>query len=252
MEEKKIKQAFILGAGLGSRMRPLTDTMPKPMIPLGGKPLIDHVIARLQKAGVEKFVVNVHYLAEKLEAHLKNKTNIEIIISNERDELLDTGGGLMKAKTHLDDEPFFIHNSDSVWIEENKEGCSNLSRMVKAFDANKMQSLMLLADRQTALGYDGKGDFVFNEDQTLTRRTGDEATDYVFAGVSVAHPSLLLGAQVGAFSLNKLWDAALSNHTVYGLKHQGLWMHVGTPDSLKQAEVRLKKSQNYSDEKAQS
>lgn len=246
MSNQPIKQAFILGAGHGSRMRPITDTMPKPMVPLGNKPLIDHVIDRLKKVGVEKFIVNVHYLADQLEAHLKARTDIELIISDEREALLDTGGGLIKAKHHLDDAPFFIHNSDSVWIESEGVVKSNLTRMVDMFNADKMQSLMLLADREKSLGYDGKGDFELHADNRLTRRTGDVTTDYVFAGASIAHPSLLNDAPASAFSLNKLWDNALANKTVYGVKHQGLWMHVGTPQSLDEAEKCLKQAGDLS------
>lgn len=242
MSNQPIKQAFILGAGHGSRMRPITDTMPKPMVPLGNKPLIDHVIDRLKKVGVEKFIVNVHYLADQLEAHLKARTDIKLIISDERSALLDTGGGLINAVHHLDNAPFFIHNSDSVWIEQAGAKKSNLTRMVEMFDANKMQSLMLLADREKSLGYDGKGDFELREDNRLTRRRGDVTTDYVFAGASIAHPSLLQDAPTGAFSLNKLWDKALENKTVYGIKHEGLWMHVGTPQSLDEAEKCLQQA----------
>ena len=144
-----IKQAFILGAGFGSRMRPLTDTIPKPMVGLAGKPLIDHVIDRLISVGVTKVVVNVHYLADVLETHLRHRKDIELHISDERDELLDTGGGVHKALHHFGDEPFFIHNSDSVWIEK---GHNNLAEMVKRFDPQKMDNLLCLANRQTSLG----------------------------------------------------------------------------------------------------
>ena len=141
-----IKQAFILGAGMGSRMRPLTDALPKPLVPLHGRPLIDHVIDRLKAVGVEKIIVNVHYLADQLEAHLQTHKDIKVIISDERDTLLDTGGGLIKARPYLDDAPFFIHNSDSVWLEEEGAEQSNLSRLSNAFEAEKMESLLLLAN----------------------------------------------------------------------------------------------------------
>ena len=235
-----IKQAFILGAGMGSRMRPLTDALPKPLVPLHGRPLIDHVIDRLKAVGVEKIIVNVHYLADQLEAHLQTHKDIKVIISDERDSLLDTGGGLIKARPFLDDAPFFIHNSDSVWLEEEGAEHSNLSRLSKAFDAEKMESLLLLANRHTSLGYDGKGDFLLNEDGTLKRRSDKDETDYVFAGVSIARPSFLNDAPSGAFSLNHLWNQAISNNKLYGLKHQGLWMHVGTPEALIEAEAKAR------------
>jgi len=242
-----ITQAFILGAGKGTRMAPLTDHMPKPMVPLDGRPLIDHVIERLKQVGVQKFIVNVHHLADQLEAHLKSYNDPNIIISDEREQLLDTGGGLIKASTHLDRAPFFIHNSDSVWLEDEAYENSNLARMVTNFDPNKMETLMLLADRKKSLGYEGKGDFVLNESNIVQRRPDTTPSDYVFAGVSIAHPSLLdgapqrtsLGTSLGAFSLNKLWDAALQKHTAFGLKHHGLWMHVGTPQALSDAQERI-------------
>ncbi len=235
-----IEQAFILGAGMGSRMRPLTDEIPKPLVPLDGRPLIDHVINRLQAVGVKTFIVNVHHLADKLEAHLKSLSGVNIIISDERGALLDTGGGLMKARHLLKDEPFFIHNSDSVWLEDPAAPSSNLARMVEAFDETSMQSLMLLANRHEALGYNGRGDFLINADNTLTRRKGDETTDHVFAGVSIAHPSLMHNAPEGAFSLNRLWNRALDKGSIYGIRHQGLWMHVGTMAALSEAEQRTR------------
>jgi len=249
-----IAQAFILGAGMGSRMAPLTDHMPKPMVSLDGRPLIDHVIERLKKVGVQKFIVNVHYLADQLEAHLKSHNDPNIIISDERGQLLDTGGGLIKASDHLDDAPFFIHNSDSVWLEDETKPSSNLARMVANFDTSKMQTLMLLADREKSLGYEGKGDFILNEDNTIARRPDTITSDYVFAGVSIAHPSLLQESQEGApqeaskgaFSLNKLWDTSLQKHTAFGLKHHGLWMHVGTPEALSDAQERINQAKSTS------
>ncbi len=238
MTDLPIKQAFILGAGMGSRMRPLTDTMPKPLVPLNGQPLIEHVIERLKAVGVEKIIVNVHYLADPLEIHLQTHKDIKVIISDERDCLLDTGGGLIKASPYLDDAPFFIHNSDSVWLENQGTQLSNLSRLVQAFDPDKMDSLLLLANRHTSLGYDGKGDFLLNQDGTLKRRSEGQETDYVFAGVSIATPNFLNGAPSGPFSLNHLWNQAISKNKLYGLKHEGLWMHVGTPEALTEAEAQ--------------
>lgn len=231
-----IKQAFILGAGLGSRMRPLTDTTPKPLIRLGGRPLLDHVLDRLKAVGVERVIVNVHYLADQMITHLETRNDLEIIISDERHELLDTGGGLIKASKHLNDDPFFIHNSDSVWLEDSTAAHSNLARMVAAWQPEKMQSLMLLANRHDALGYSGKGDFHIMADGILKRRGAAEATDFVFAGVSIAHPSLLENAPAGAFSLNLLWNNGLARGSIYGIRHRGRWMHVGTSEALSEAE----------------
>ena len=235
MSEPLVRQAFILGAGMGSRMAPLTDTIPKPLVPLAGKPLIDHVIDGLAAVGVQKFIVNVHYRADQLEAHLKARKNLNITISDERGELLDTGGGLKRASRYLENEPFFIHNSDSVWLEGANQQKPNLQRMVETFDPDKMQSLMLLADRHNALGYNGKGDFLMKENNRLQRR-GKTEVDYVFAGVSIAAPRLLDNAPDGPFSLNLLWNNGLSQGAVYGIAHQGRWMHVGTIEALKEAE----------------
>ena len=235
-----IKQAFILGAGFGSRMRPLTDTIPKPMVPLAGKPLIDHVIDRLTSVGVERIVVNVHYLADVLENHLRQRNDIEIIISDERDELLDTGGGVLKALHHFGDEPFFIHNSDSVWVEN---GHNNLAEMVKLFDPNKMDNLLCLANRHTSLGYDGNGDFLLSNEDLISRKPKEVASDHVFIGASLATKSLFDQSPKGAFSLNKLWDAAIAKNRVYGIKHQGIWMHVGTTEALSDAEDCIRQSE---------
>ncbi|MBO6548265.1 MAG: nucleotidyltransferase family protein [Rhizobiales bacterium] len=235
-----IKQAFILGAGFGSRMRPLTDTIPKPMVPLAGKPLIDHVIDRLTSVGVEKIVVNVHYLADVLENHLRKKNDVEIIISDERDELLDTGGGVLKALHHFGDEPFFIHNSDSVWVEN---GHNNLAEMVKLFDPQKMDNLLCLANRHTSLGYDGNGDFLLSNEYLISRKPKEVASDHVFIGASIATKNLFDQSPTGPFSLNKLWDAAIAKNRVYGIKHQGIWMHVGTTEALSQAEDCIRQSE---------
>ena len=240
MTINKIKQAFILGAGFGSRMRPLTDTIPKPMVELAGKPLIDHVIDRLISVGVSKIVVNVHYLADVLETHLQQRKGIELIISDERDELLDTGGGVYKALHHFGNEPFFIHNSDSVWIEE---GQNNLAEMIKRFDAEKMDNLLCLANRQTSLGYDGNGDFLLDEEGHISRKPKDIASDHVFIGASIATRNLFENAPEGPFSLNKLWDASIAEKRVYGMEHQGIWMHVGTTEALSEAEDCIRQAE---------
>lgn len=228
-----IKNAFILGAGFGSRMRPLTETTPKPLIKLAGKALIDHVIEGLIDVGVTRIVVNVHYLADQLEDHLAGYSTPEIIISDERSEILDTGGGAAKALPFFGDEPFFIHNSDTVWIEG--EG-RNLAHMLNAFDPTAMDCLMLLANRHTSLGYDGKGDFLLGQDNRITRRPKDTASDFVFAGVSINTPKLFTRHPEGAFSLNELWDNAIATGRAHGIRHQGKWMHVGTSKSLEDAE----------------
>jgi N-acetyl-alpha-D-muramate 1-phosphate uridylyltransferase len=224
---------MVLAAGLGVRMRPLTDTVPKPLVRLKGRALIDHVLDRLAAAGIASAVVNVHYLAEALEAHLSQRKRPQIVISNERGQILDTGGGVVHALPKLGPEPFLIHNSDSVWIEGVG---SNLERLFADWDPDTMDSLMLLASAATSLGYEGPGDFVMANNGRLVRRGERQMAPFVFTGVSIAHPRMFEGAPQGAFSLNQLWDRAIEKGRLYGIRLDGLWMHVGTPEALKEAE----------------
>lgn len=228
--------AFVLAAGLGQRMRPLTDDRPKPMVALAGRPLIDHVLDRLADAGVTDAVVNVHYKADVLLAHLAHRAAPRIAISDERGELLETGGGVVKARALLGPRPFLIHNSDTVWLER---GAANISRLIEAWEPHRMDSLLLLAERTRSIGYDGAGDFDLGADGQLARRRQGTQTPFVFAGVSIAHPRMLEGAPSGAFSLNLLWDRAIASGRLYGIVLDGLWMHVGTPQALIEAEERI-------------
>jgi MurNAc alpha-1-phosphate uridylyltransferase len=225
--------AMVLAAGKGLRMRPLTAQIPKPLVHLKGRALIDHVLDRLAAAGVSKAVVNVHYLADTLEAHLSARKKPQITISDERGLLLDTGGGVVHALPKLGAEPFLIHNSDSVWIEGVG---ANLERLITAWDSDKMDSLMLLASATASLGYEGAGDFVMGTDGRLQRRGERQVAPFVFTGVSIAHPRMFEGAPHGRFSLNELWNTAIENGRLYGIRLDGLWMHVGTPKALKEAE----------------
>lgn len=230
------KTALVLAAGLGTRMRPLTDVVPKPMVRLAGKPLIDHVLDRIGTAGVNTAIVNVHYRAEVLTSHLTDRRSPKIIISDERDALLDTGGGVVRALGKLGPEPFLIHNSDSVWIEGVG---TTLPRMFETWNPERMDSLMLLASAATSLGYDGRGDFNMTADGRLSRRETGRESPFVFAGVSIAHPRMFEGAPQGAFSLNRLWDRAIDEGRLYGIRLDGRWMHVGTPQSLAEAEALI-------------
>lgn len=227
------ERALVLAAGLGTRMRPLTDTIPKPLVVFDGMPLIDHVLNRLAAAGIAHAVVNVHHHAEKLEQHLAGRKSPRITISDERDALLETGGGAVRALPKLGSSAFLIHNSDSVWIGDRT---ANITRLCAAWDETKMDSLMLLADTTSSLGYEGRGDFEIAADGLLTRRNPDRDAPYVFAGVSIAHPRLFLNAPQGRFSLNKLWDAAISRGRLFGVVMEGTWMHIGTPEALAEAE----------------
>jgi MurNAc alpha-1-phosphate uridylyltransferase len=229
----KVTTAMVLAAGLGKRMRPLTDVVPKPLVRLKGKPLIDHVLDRLAAGGITRAVVNVHYLADLIEAHVAHRTAPEIVISDERDALLDTGGGVVRALPLLGRKPFLIHNSDSVWTEGVG---SNIARLIAAFEPERMDSLMLLANGATSLGYEGRGDFCMDSNGVLSRRGEQRDSPFVFAGVSIAHPRLFEDAPKGAFSLNVLWDRAIDKGRLYGLRLDGVWMHVGTPQSVDDAE----------------
>ncbi|MGI9403803.1 MAG: nucleotidyltransferase family protein [Hyphomicrobium sp.] len=225
--------AMVLAAGRGVRMRPLTAQVPKPLVRLKGRALIDHVLDRLAAADVSKAVVNVRYLADALEAHLSPRKKPQVIISDERGLLLDTGGGVVRALPKLGPEPFLIHNSDSVWIEGVG---ANLERLIAAWDSDKMDSLMLLASATASLGYEGAGDFAMGTDGRLERRGEQQVAPFVFTGVSIAHPRMFEGAPHERFSLNQLWDTAIENGRLYGVRLDGLWMHVGTPEALKEAE----------------
>ncbi len=228
--------AMILAAGLGTRMRPLTDTIPKPLVRLNERALIDHVLDRLAAAGIKRAIVNVHHHADKLEAHLKTRTNPAVKISDERGVLLDTGGGVVRALPIIGKQPFLIHNSDSVWIEGMG---NNLSRLLSSWDEERMDSLMLLATTIGSLGYDGQGDFHMDGDARLTRQSGPRLAPFVFAGVSIAHPRLFENAPEGRFSLNTLWNAAIEKRRLFGVRLDGLWMHVGTPEALAEAELKI-------------
>jgi len=227
---------MVLAAGLGERMRPLTDRMPKPLVPVAGKALIDHVLDRLAAAGVERAVVNVHYLADLIERHLKGRTAPRVAISDERQKLLNTGGGVVKALGLIGSEPFFHVNSDTIWIDGVKP---NLDRLAEAFDAIAMDALLLLAPVATSIGYAGRGDFTMAADRRLTRRGERDTVPYVYAGAAILRPELFKDAPPGAFSLTALFDRAASTGRLHGLPLEGVWMHVGTPEAIAQAEAAI-------------
>lgn len=233
-----IDRALVLAAGFGTRMRPLTDHMPKPLVPLVGRALIDHVLDRLAEAGIRDAVVNVHYRADQIEAHVAGRTTPRIHISDERDQVLETGGGVLKALPLLGDGPFVVHNSDTIWTETD---CRNLSRLMAAFDASRMDGLLLLADRRGSLGYDGRGDFHLDADGRLIRVTRGGEADFVFAGASIATSRLMRGSPAGPFSLNRAWDGALAEGRLFGLRLEGTWMHVGDPAALAAAEHHIRR-----------
>jgi MurNAc alpha-1-phosphate uridylyltransferase len=234
------RTAMVLAAGLGERMRPLTLRMPKPLVTLAGKALIDHVLDRLAAAGVKTAVVNVHYLPEQLEAHLaaRQGRSPETLISDERGVLLDTGGGVKKALPMLGRGPFFIHNADSVWSEGVAPA---LARMLRLWNPAMMDCLLLLAPVATSIGYAAKGDFSMTSDGRLARRGKGEVVPFAFAGVSLCDERLFKDAPEGRFSLNLLWDRALAKGKLYGMRLDGSWMHVGSPEALAEAETSFER-----------
>jgi len=234
-----IDRAMVLAAGLGTRMRPLTDTVPKPLISVVGKALIDHVLDKLGDAGVTQAVINVHHKSDQVEAHVKSRTRPRIIISDERGELLDTGGGVVKALPHLGAAPFFHMNSDTLWLD----GVTpNLSRLAAQFDNARMDILLLLASTATSIGYEGRGDFNMAPDGRLSRRAERQVAPFVYAGAAVLSPAIFADAPKGAFSLNQLFDRAAEASRLYGLRLDGTWMHVGTPASIQAAEAAILES----------
>ena len=234
----QISTAMVLAAGMGTRMRPLTDTVPKPLVEVAGRSLLDRVLDRIASAGIGRAIVNVHYKADQIERHLAARQGPpRVEISDERDCLLDTGGGIVRALPKLGSEPFLIQNSDSIWIEGIGQ---SIPRLMQAFDPERMDSLMLVALGTSSLGYSGSGDFVMDPDGLLSRRAERVEAPFVFTGVSIAHPRLFDSApKSGAFSLNRLWDEAIERERLYGLRLDGVWMHVGTPEAIAEAESLL-------------
>ncbi len=236
---KKPETAMILAAGLGERMRPLTDKKPKPLIDVAGKPLIGHVLDKLQDAGVAEAVINVHYLADLIEERLGSRKQPRVIFSDERRQLLNTGGGIVKALPRLGAGPFYLVNSDSIWIDGVRQ---NLLRLAENFDPARMDALLLLAPSATSIGYSGRGDFAMTPDGRLRARAEREVVPFVYAGVAILSPALFKNAPEGAFSLTKLFDRASEADRLYGLRLDGVWMHVGTPDAIALAEDAILES----------
>jgi len=227
---------MVLAAGSGTRMRPVTDRLPKPLVKVGGRPLIDHVLDRLAVAGVEMAVVNVHHFADQIGRHLATRRHPRIVISDEREQLLDTGGGVVKALDLLGDAPFFHMNSDTIWIEGVRP---NLDRLATSFDPSRMDGLLLLAATATSIGYDGRGDFALAPDGRLRRRAEREILPFVYAGAAMFQRSMFEGAPSGAFPLTRLFDRAAEGGRLFGLRLEGVWMHVGTPEAIVQAEAAI-------------
>ena len=230
------KRAMVLAAGKGLRMRPITDKTPKPMIPVNGRPLIDHVLERLADAGITETVVNTHHLAIQIERHLAGRDRPKVIFSNE-EVLLETGGGVKNALLQLGEKPFFAVNSDAFWLNGPTDA---LQRLADIWDEDKMDGLLLLHSTVDAYGYTGMGDFNCDASGQLTRRPEMEVAPWLFTGIQILKPESMAGTPDGPFSLNLVYDRLLEEERLYGVIHDGEWFHVGTPDGLAEAEAYLK------------
>ena len=236
IRDKIGSHAMVLAAGFGQRMRPLTNTTPKPLIKVSGRPLIDYAIEHLRKAQVHHAVVNVHYLAQQLVDWSKTISDPAITISDETDAILDTGGGIARALPLLGTEAFYVMNSDSFWIDR---GTPALKRLKSAWNPDKMDCLLLLMKPEMTTGYDGTGDFEMASDGRLTRKAAGLKSALTYIGGYLVHPRLFLGAPQSAFSMNLLWDKAIAAGRLYGLEQDGHWLHVGTPEAIAKAEQVL-------------
>lgn len=228
------QKAMIMAAGLGLRMRPLTEHIPKPLVPVAGKPLIDYSLDLLAQSGIPEAVVNSHYLAQLLELHLHSRKAAPKIHISHEDVVLETGGGIKNALSMLGNSPFFVMNSDIIYVDGKVPA---LHRLAQAWDDEKMDALLLLNKVEDAVGYDGKGDFFIEDSGKLRRRAEDEAAPYVFTGVQIIHPRLFADSPDGKFSLNILYNKNLGR--IGALVHDGNWLHIGSPQELAQAEQWL-------------
>jgi MurNAc alpha-1-phosphate uridylyltransferase len=230
------KRAMVLAAGLGTRMRAFNGQIPKPLVQVGGKALIDYVLDRLAAQGVERAVVNVHHLADQIVRHLARRQRPSIAISDERSELLGTGGGVIKALPELGQGPFFHVNSDTIWIDGVQP---NLGRLAAAFDPARMNALLLVASTASSIGYAGRGDFSMAPDGRLTRRAERDVVPFVYSGAAILTPAFFAGIPAGASSMTPLFDRAADAERLFGLRLEGVWMHVGTPEAVKAAEAAI-------------
>jgi MurNAc alpha-1-phosphate uridylyltransferase len=230
--------ATVLAAGLGKRMRPLTATRPKPLVEVAGRTLLDHCLDRLRAAGVSKAVVNVHYLADALEAHLNNRAEgLEIAISDEREQLLETGGGLVRALPLIEADPFLVVNSDNLWVDGPVD---SLRLLASAWDEARMDALLLLVPLARAHCHKGQGDFHMSAGGALRRRKPGGVAPFVYTGIQIVSKRLFEGElPAGPFSTNLLWDRAIASRRLFGLVHQGLWFDIGAPANIRKAEAIL-------------
>lgn len=231
--------AMVFAAGLGTRMRPVTDSIPKPLVEVGGRALIDHMLDRFADFGLAQAIVNVHYRADQIEAHLAGRERPRILVSDERDRLLDQGGGIAKALPLLGHEPFFICNTDALWLEGPR---SNLAALTARWDPEVMDILLLVAATTSSVGVDWPGDFTMAADGRLSRRHERDVAPFVYAGVGIVKASLFAGAPEGPFRLAPYFFEAAQKGRLFGQRLDGLWLHVGTPEAIAQAEETIRRS----------
>lgn len=234
----KVDSAMVMAAGLGTRMRPLTENRPKPLVEVAGKTLIDHVLDKVRLAGVGNVVVNVHYLPDQIEAHLGcHATDLNVAISDERALLMETGGGLVQAQHLIDAEPFYCLNSDAIWTDEGEADA--LSRLAAAWDGDRMDGLLLIVPRERAFQHSGKGDFFLDEEGRLIRRGYHDSAPWIYTGNQLISHRLLRNAPEGPFSTNLFWDRAIAEGRLFGLVHQGDWYDIGSPEAIAPTEAAL-------------
>jgi MurNAc alpha-1-phosphate uridylyltransferase len=233
------KAAMVFAAGLGTRMRPLTLTKPKPLIEVAGRALIDHCLDRFAENGVETAVVNVHYMADQIEAYLEGRARPRIVVSDERALLLDQGGGIARARAALGEAPFYVCNTDAFWVEGPR---SNLARMAAAFDPERMDALLLVASGAGAIGVDWPGDFEMDADGRLSRRDPQKVAPFVYTGVGILKPQLFDGVSEDVFRLAPFFWKAAKAGRLFGMRLDGLWLHVGRPETIVEAELAIARS----------
>jgi MurNAc alpha-1-phosphate uridylyltransferase len=229
-----IHTGMALAAGLGTRMRPLTNERPKALVDVGGQALLDWALARYAAAGLERAIVNIHHFPDLMRAHIDAyKGKLELVVSDETGVLLETGGGVVKARPYLGEEPVFLSNIDAVWMDE---GAAELDRMRAAWNGVTMDALLLLAPMGRTLGFDGAGDFFLDAQGRVSRRGEAHTAPYAYAGVQIINPAVLAGEAVERFSFNRIWDRLLEQGRVHGLAMNAFWMHVGDPQARDEAE----------------
>ena len=240
-----VRQAMVLAAGLGIRMRPITDTIPKPLVKIGGKPMIDYALDSLVEAGVEQAAINVHHFADQMEDHLKNYRGLDILISDERNALMNSGGGLAKGLKLLAREPVFVMNADLFWIGEPTDRPSNLRRLAGFFDAERMDMALLCVRIEDTTGHNGKNDFSLRPDGRLKRYRDDPSNPVVYAGAIVMRPALFDDAPKDAFNLNIYFDKAIARGRLFGMLMDGHWLTVGTPEAIGEAEETIRRFRTF-------